>query len=210
MRQPLRSLLFVLLFLLPLAAATRRTPTGQLFTSCDAVTSTGACDAALYMKPDQGDTLPNLHTWTLTTGGTGSYSALSVILEGSIDGSNWFTVDTATATGGRSLKILVQYLRCNPQTLTIASGSPTLTCSFISTRGSDGGYGDPVTVSGAADGVVTDFSIDTSSVADKSRGVWLAFVNGVLQDPSTYSVTSTSLHFTYSPPDGAEITLFHL
>lgn len=58
-------------------------------------------------------------TWqTVTTGGP---SGVSVTLEGSLDGTNWVTLDTSTSTGGEIRGVSgkpVTFLRANVGTLT--------------------------------------------------------------------------------------------
>lgn len=62
--------------------------------------------------------------------GGGGFSALQVDLEGSIDGTNWFQLDTSSATGdsqGSIVNQLVNFVRTSIISRTISGGSPTVT-----------------------------------------------------------------------------------
>ena len=74
-------------------------------------------------------------SWNKIVGGTGSFSALSVALQGSIDNVNWKALDTDTATATDALRSVVAecplYLRTIKNSSTTASGTPTVTTDII-------------------------------------------------------------------------------
>lgn len=70
-------------------------------------------------------------TWTVVV--TGGPSAVTTRLEGSLDDSNWFTLDTSTATTSEMRHVLskdVQHVRCNLVTLT-GGTTPTVSCRIF-------------------------------------------------------------------------------
>ena len=73
------------------------------------------------------------YTWQVLVGGTGSLSALTLNLEGSLDGTNWFQLDQTTNAAGEARHVTgkpVRYVRANVITSTVSSGSPTVTVYF--------------------------------------------------------------------------------
>jgi hypothetical protein len=74
------------------------------------------------------------YTWqTIVAAGGGGLSALTVNLEGSLDGTNWFTLDQTTNATGETRHVAgkpVRYIRANIVTSTVSSGSPTVTVNF--------------------------------------------------------------------------------
>lgn len=114
---------------------------GQLAVSLSAVATTGAGTA--FAVPLQMDGQPSSHTYTVVT--TGAPTSISVDLEGSLDGTNYFTLATissadaawkTTLPGGAQGEMMhvvqkgVRWLRCNI-TSYVPNGT-TATCSFIS------------------------------------------------------------------------------
>jgi hypothetical protein len=72
------------------------------------------------------------HTWNTVI--TGSPTTVSVTLEGSIDGTNWFVLDTSTSTSNEMRHVTnkpVTYLRANLGTLSGGS-TPTVTVYSVS------------------------------------------------------------------------------
>lgn len=71
----------------------------------------------------------HLYAWQVVF--TGTPTSITVNLEGSIDGTNWFTIDTSSATTS-GLKFVVdkpvEYLRCNISAYVV--NSSTATCSL--------------------------------------------------------------------------------
>lgn len=66
-------------------------------------------------------------------GGSGSLSALSVDLLGSLDGVNFYKLGTVSAPAGGIFPfsgISARYLTADISTMTVASGTPTVTVSF--------------------------------------------------------------------------------
>jgi hypothetical protein len=97
---------------------------GFYFTSLNAATATGA--GSEFTASQAGDTRSGF-TWTVVV--TGSPTAVVVNLEGSIDGANWFTLDTCNATTSEMRHVInkdVVSLRANLATLT-AGTAPTVT-----------------------------------------------------------------------------------
>ena len=77
--------------------------------------------------------MPNCYTWQTIIGGTGSLSALTVNLEGSLDGTNFFTLDQSTNTSGEGRHVTnkpIRYVRANIAVSTVSSGAPTVTVIF--------------------------------------------------------------------------------
>jgi len=75
-------------------------------------------------------------SWNKIVGGTGSWTALSVSLQLSIDGTNWetFVTDTATATDAFEASIVAEapmYVRTIKNSSTTASGTPTVTTDIV-------------------------------------------------------------------------------
>jgi hypothetical protein len=67
------------------------------------------------------------YTWQMAV--TGTPSALSTNLEGSLDGNAWFVVDTSTSVAGETRHIVnkpIKFARCNITTYT--GSSTTATC----------------------------------------------------------------------------------
>jgi hypothetical protein len=103
-------------------------------TPANAGTGTGAGDEFGYV-PETGPGFeypPQIAYDVLIAGGT--FTALTVLLEASDDGVNWFTLDTnSTATGGRKVvqNTLAKYLRANITVFTANTGSPVVTVLII-------------------------------------------------------------------------------
>lgn len=74
-------------------------------------------------------------SWSKIVGGSGSFSALDCSLQGSIDGTNWTTLDNTTSTSTEGMRSVVAecplYVRVKGTTLTAASGTPTVTSDII-------------------------------------------------------------------------------
>lgn len=97
-------------------------------------TATGAGDEFAYVpETGPGFEYPPQVAWSVTVAG-GTMTALTVNLEASDDGVNWFTLDTNnTATGGRRVvsNTLAKLLRANIATFTANAGSPVVTVKII-------------------------------------------------------------------------------
>jgi hypothetical protein len=96
-------------------------------TSCSAVTTTGACSVLNHSLMPKAT-----HTWTIIV--TGAPASDTILLEGSIDGVNYFTVDTSTITTSEMRFVsnkLVSYMRGNVTTL-VGGVSPTITVQIVS------------------------------------------------------------------------------
>lgn len=119
------------------AASYAYTP-GLLAISLNAVAATGAGDD--FAIPRSQDGWLNAVTWQIKH--TGTPTAISVNLEGSIDGTTWATLDTAantdpswSAASGEIRHVVnkpVRFVRCNIASYTV-NGSTT-TCQFIAQR----------------------------------------------------------------------------
>lgn len=136
---------------------------GGLAISCNAVTATGACTSFALQAPN--GQLPGAFTWQVIP--TGSPSAISTTLEGSIDGNTWTTLDTSTNTSGEVRSVTgkpIRLLRCNLGTLTNGT-NPTVTCQFTVTTSSAGGGG-----SGAGSGTVTNTGTLTANALVLGNG----------------------------------------
>lgn len=87
-------------------------------TILDTATATGAGSSWSVPESDWRGVFEDFG-WQVVVAGT--FSALSVTLEGSIDGTNWTTLDTSTATGGEYRAVVqhpVQFIRANVGTFT--------------------------------------------------------------------------------------------
>jgi hypothetical protein len=77
--------------------------------------------------------MPHRYTWQTIIGGTGSFTSITVNLEGSLDGVNWFQLDQSTNATGETRHIVnkpIRYVRPNVVANVVASGAPTLTVQF--------------------------------------------------------------------------------
>jgi hypothetical protein len=97
----------------------------------NAGTSTGPGDEFGYLpSPGQGFQYPVQVAWDVTVSG-GTLSALTVALEVSDDGTNWFQLDSQNSvTGGRKVvqnTVGGKILRANITTYTVATGTPVVT-----------------------------------------------------------------------------------
>jgi hypothetical protein len=104
---------------------------GQLSTSISAVDLTAAFGAGsefALVIPNQGT--PNI-SWVTSFAG-GSPGSITVLLEGSLDGLTWFTVDTSSSITGelRNITGTYRFLRINNSAVTVGAGI-TLTASFV-------------------------------------------------------------------------------
>jgi hypothetical protein len=98
----------------------------QLFTSLNAVSATGAGNAVRSV----GGTGERNFTWV--TFFTGTPTAINVNLEGSVDGTHYYTLDSSTSTSGEMRHIAyksVRFVRCNISSYTV-NGS-TASCRIF-------------------------------------------------------------------------------
>ena len=106
---------------------------GRTQRSVSAATGTGEGDDFAIASPGRVDI-----GWNIIVGGTGAWSALTVLLEGSIDGTNWTTLDTSTSTstvGERDVvAVTPQYIRANVSVATVSSGTPTVSVDILVRR----------------------------------------------------------------------------
>jgi len=103
---------------------------GEANTSLNAKGSSGAGDT-FGIVPFGGFPLPRVFGWDVVV--TGSPSSLRVDIEGSLDGTTWFQLDTYT-TAASTLRFIVdkpvRYIRANLVTLGGGS-SPTATTRIV-------------------------------------------------------------------------------
>lgn len=98
---------------------------GSRAVSLAAVTGVGAGDE-FGLLPFFGGTIPSTYSWDVII--TGGPASISVTLEGSLDGVNWFVLDTSTSTSNALRHVVdkpVRYLRANLGTLT-GGAAPTV------------------------------------------------------------------------------------
>lgn len=103
---------------------------GIINTILNAATATGA--GGSYSVPEK-PTGGQFSDYSWQTVITGAPTAVSITLQGSLDGVNWTVVDTSTATGGESRPISGKpfaFLRANLGTLT-GGTAPTVTVYLI-------------------------------------------------------------------------------
>lgn len=108
---------------------------GVPLTSLNAVTGNGAGDAfGIPQKPHRTGRI----AFHKHIGGTGSFSALTLNIEGAIDdptvAANWFVLNADTTTsdaqGALTSEYPVNYVRANQSASTVASGAPTVTVTL--------------------------------------------------------------------------------
>lgn len=98
--------------------------------------SAGTAGNSVAFLPDKWGDTPRRITWDTVMGGTGSFSAVSIDLEVSVDnGANWRVLDTSTAAAGE-VRVVVNppsggAYRIKPNTLTIGSLAPRVTAGII-------------------------------------------------------------------------------
>ena len=100
----------------------------QPTTILNAAAATGAGDAWANVQRRVGG-LFRAFAWQVVT--AGAPTGLSVTLQGSLDGVNWTTIDTSTATGGETRDVSAfpaTFLRANVGTLT-GGTNPTVSVS---------------------------------------------------------------------------------
>ena len=98
----------------------------QLFTSLTAVSATGAGSAVRSVQGTGG------RNFTWVTFFTGTPTSINVNLEGSVDGTHYFTLDSSTSTAGEMRHVAyknVRFVRCNISAYTV-NGS-TATCEIF-------------------------------------------------------------------------------
>lgn len=99
---------------------------GTVVTSLNAVSSTGSGNSYATNR-----TYTSIITWTTIL--TGSPSAVNFTLDGSLDNSSWFTLDTSTNTSGeiRQLAVSANFVRI---TLVSKTGGTTFTAKLTATQ----------------------------------------------------------------------------
>lgn len=110
-----RLIVFAVLFFSSFALADE-TGFGQLSLSCSQVTTTGACTTYNVHPPDFIHVpQANSFTWqTIFSGGTPT--SVTILLQGSIDGTTFSTIDTSTSTAGETRTkagTAYSFFRCN-------------------------------------------------------------------------------------------------
>jgi hypothetical protein len=122
--------LILLITCLPLPSHSDAYEPGSVAVSLSAVAATGA--GTVYASPVVQGKLADRFTWTTTF--TGTPTAITVNLQGSIDGTNYFTLDTSTSTTAEMRHVVnkpVRFTRCQISVYTV-NGS-TATCSLVMT-----------------------------------------------------------------------------
>lgn len=77
--------------------------------------------------------MPYTFAWQTTVLNGGTFSAINVTLEGSLDGVNWYTMDTSTNVAGEIRTISgkkARFLRIKKVSSTTATGTPFLQAGF--------------------------------------------------------------------------------
>lgn len=104
---------------------------GTFAISLNATNANGAGDEFGFPPYARG-LLPFKFSWQVIVSG-GTYTARSVILEASLDGTNWYTVDTSSAAGSELRHVIdkpARYLRANKVSSTTGTGTPVVTVGF--------------------------------------------------------------------------------
>jgi hypothetical protein len=104
---------------------------GEAFTSLNAATATGAGDVAAVAGSAALGGVPKKIAWEVRV--TGSPSAMQVDLEGSLDNSNWYQIDTYNTVANTLRQVVdkaAKFVRARLVTLTGGS-SPTVTARIL-------------------------------------------------------------------------------
>lgn len=104
---------------------------GILATSLNAVSlaaAAGAGEEFALSIPSQGT--PTISWMTAFSGG--NPASITVLLQASLDGTNWFTIDTSTSTTGeiRTITGSYRFIRLNNSAVTVGAGI-SLSASFV-------------------------------------------------------------------------------
>src|SRR3970040_898986 len=100
---------------------------GEVFTSLNAVTAVGAGDVAAVSGVNPLGGVPRKIAWEVRV--TGAPTALQVDLEGSLDNTNWYQIDTYNVVANTLREVTqrgAKFIRARLVTLT-AGTSPTVT-----------------------------------------------------------------------------------
>lgn len=95
----------------------------------NAVAATGASD--VYVVPQNEARLPRAIAWCTVFSGTPS--AITAKIQGSLDNSNWFDLDTSTSTSGELRFIIdkpVKFVRANITSYTVNGSTATVQLMF--------------------------------------------------------------------------------
>lgn len=199
----MKRLLVAILFLSSFAFADE-TGFGQLALSCSAVTTTGACTTFNVHPPDFIH-IPqaNSFTWqTIISGGTAT--SITVVLQGSIDGTTFSTIDTSTSTSGETRTktgTAYSFFRCN---VTAYNRNGTTASCQITPSSTTTGAGDVASVNGEIGTVVLDAD-DVSAIPTAQK----AAASGVasLDADSKVVQPATSVEGNPANPD-SHVTVF--
>ncbi len=104
---------------------------GEVFTSLNAVTATGAGDVAAVGGPAALGGVPRKLSWEVRV--TGAPTAIQVDLEGSLDNTNWYQIDTYNVVANTFRQVVdkgAKFVRANLITLT-AGTAPTVTAKIL-------------------------------------------------------------------------------
>ncbi len=104
---------------------------GEVFTSLNAATAVGAGDVAAIGGPAALGGVPRKIAWEKRV--TGGPAAVQVDIEGSLDNSNWYQLDTENTTGNTFREITqrgAKFIRARLVTLT-GGTSPTVTARIL-------------------------------------------------------------------------------
>lgn len=177
------------------AQTTQTLASGGIGVSCNAVSTATSINPGLaggctsFNLLTSGGNLPVVYTWQTIT--TGSPSGLSVTLVGSLDGSTWTTIDTATSASTRTATgTAYRFLGCVPGTLSGGS-SPTVTCQISVSSGTTGG--------GGGSGTVSPNNGSAGAVAN------YAAAGGSTTVGPDATLTDNGTNLTYSGTSGARI-----
>ncbi len=104
---------------------------GEAFTSLNAATATGPGDVAAVGGAAPLGGVPRKIAWEKRV--TGAPTAVQVDIEGSLDNSNWYQLDTENTTGNTFREITqrgAKFIRARLVTLT-GGTSPTVTAKIL-------------------------------------------------------------------------------
>ncbi len=104
---------------------------GEAFTSLNAATAVGAGDVAAIGGPAALGGVPRKLSWEVRV--TGAPTALQVDLEGSLDNTNWYQIDTYNVVANTLREVTqrgAKFIRARLVTLT-GGTSPTVTARIM-------------------------------------------------------------------------------
>lgn len=105
---------------------------GAVNISINGVNTNGAGDEFAIVSTNRQAPEAILSWQVIVSGGT--YTSININLEGSLDGTNWFTLDSSTAIAGELRHVAnkkVRFVRANKTASVTNTGTPVPTVSIL-------------------------------------------------------------------------------